>query len=97
MFFIPTCYFCLLQVIKLPEDSVIPKKTKDGNLKIFYARYTFDGITFQAIIPKENFVSSDEEEEEFTSLRMKKQNGTINGHAKTPNRHAKTPKSKSKP
>ncbi|XP_072019328.1 uncharacterized protein [Amphiura filiformis] len=94
------------KVIELPEDCKIPKKTKDGNLKIFYVRYTFDGLTFQAITPKEESSSSSEEEEEegFTSLKQNKKlngvsnghkhNGVTNGHAKATNGHTKTPKKK---
>ena len=102
----PHCYtivcdkFPLFQIKELPEDSSIPKKTKEGKLDLFYVRYRYTGSSFQALFPSEveedsEDDESDEEEEEeeyFTSLKKKsngaqngqRQNGMTNGHAKTP-------------
>ena len=89
----------LFQIKELPEDSSIPKKTKEGKLDLFYVRYRYTGSSFQAIFPsvveedsEDDESDEEEEEEDFTSLKKKsngaqngqRQNGMTNGHAKTP-------------
>ena len=94
------CFVLFSQIKELPENSSIPKKTKDG-LDLFYVRYKFNGSSFQAIFPSEveedseDEESEEEEEENFTSLK-KKPNGVQNGHRQNgvTNGHAETLKSK---
>ena len=96
-------FFCLFfsQIKELPENSLIPKKTKEDGLDLFYVRYKFNGSSFQAIFPSEveenseDEESEEEEEENFTSLK-KKSNGVQNGHRQNgmTNGHAETPKRK---